>query len=131
MDRKRILIVEDELIIALSNRSVVQKLGHEVAGVAVSGEEAVEKALALTPDLILMDITLAGSLSGVEAAIRIKEKLSVPVIFISSNTDNRTLRDARETAPYGFLMKPVSEQDMSVMISSVFEQPQQDRARTL
>ncbi len=120
IDRKKILIVEDEMIIALHNSRIVERLGHEVAGRTASGEDAVKKALEIKPDLILMDISLSGKMNGVEAAIKIKESMDIPIIFLSSNSDSTAVSQANKTVPYGFLVKPASESDINTMISAIF-----------
>jgi PAS domain S-box-containing protein len=103
----QLLIVEDESIIAKDLERNVKKRGYQVVGIAGSGQEALQMALELHPDLILMDIRLNGTMDGVEAAIRIQEQANVPVIYLTSHSDERTLERAKATQPVGYLVKPI------------------------
>ncbi len=105
----RILVVEDELIIAKGIQKRLQTLGYCVAGSASSGEEAVEKALRLLPDLVLMDINLQGSMDGVTAAELIRTKADMPVIFLTAYADADTLERAKVTEPFGYIVKPFQD----------------------
>ncbi len=113
--KKKVLIVEDEMIIALLIERMVANLGHEVIGKVSSGEEAVTMALESEPDLILMDIRLQGELDGVEAMIKIRENKNIPVIYISGNTDAVHREKIEQTDYIEFLSKPItiSELDRS------------------
>ena len=102
----RVLIVEDEDIVAACLELTLQDFGYEVAARASSGEEAVRLAEEMRPDLILMDVTLDGVLDGIEAAGRIREQLNIPVVYLTALTDAETLRRARATGPSGYLVKP-------------------------
>ncbi len=102
----RILIVEDETIIARDLASTLVELGYAVAGMATSGEVAVVMARALLPDLVLMDIRLAGPLDGIGAAVQINGEREVPIIFLTSHADRDTLRRAALSAPLGYVLKP-------------------------
>ncbi len=105
----RILVVEDERIVALDLKAILRKLGYDLAGVAASGAEAVELCLALRPDLVLMDIFLKGDMDGVEAACVIQRECDIPVIYLTAHTDQDTLQRAKRTAPYGYVLKPVDK----------------------
>ncbi len=105
----RILVVEDELIIAKGIQKRLQALGYCVAGSASSGEEAVEKALRLLPDLVLMDINLQGAMDGVTAAELIRTKADMPVIFLTAYADADTLERAKVTEPFGYIVKPFQD----------------------
>jgi len=105
----RILVVEDELIIAKGIQKRLQALGYSVAGSASSGEEAVEKALRLLPDLVLMDINLQGAMDGVTAAELIRTKADMPVIFLTAYADADTLERAKVTEPFGYIVKPFQD----------------------
>lgn len=105
----RILVVEDERIVALDLKVILKRLGYCLAGVTTSGAEAVELCGALHPDLVLMDIFLKGDMDGVEAACHIQSQCDIPVIFLTSHTDQVTLQRAKRTAPYGYVLKPVDE----------------------
>jgi PAS domain S-box-containing protein len=105
----RILVVEDDNIVALELRERLQGLGYTVAGVASYGEEAVEKAESLQPDLVLMDIRLRGAMDGTEAAEQIRTRLELPVLYLTAYADEDTLRRAKVTGPYGYIIKPFDE----------------------
>lgn len=113
----KILVVEDERIIALNLKENLESLGYTVVGIAASGEKAVEKATQLCPDLVLMDIQLKGNIDGIQAAEQIWESLSIPVIFVTGHSDQCTLERATITAPFGYILKPVKEKELSVVIS--------------
>jgi response regulator of citrate/malate metabolism len=117
---KKILIVEDDSVIAAMNKFIVEALGYTVIDVVSTGEEAVKAAAKLKPDLIFMDIELAGKLTGVGAAKIIKEKLDVPIIYISGCSDAKMIKEAEQTQPYGFLIKPVSAKDIQHVLTSAF-----------
>jgi len=112
MPRKRLLIVEDEAVIAADLAGRLDKLGYEVCGIAVSGEDAMVKTAAEKPDIVLMDIALSGEMSGIEAAGELYARFGVPVIYLTAHADSRTLECARDTEPYGILLKPIRELDL-------------------
>ena len=105
----RILVVEDERVVALDLKAVLRRLGYTLAGVTSSGSEAMDLCQALRPDLVLMDIFLKGDMDGVDAACCIQTECDIPVIYLTSHTDQVTLQRAKRTAPYGYVLKPVDE----------------------
>jgi len=105
--RARILIVEDGLIIAEDLRRRCEALGYAVTGIAATGEDAVFIADRTRPDLVLMDIRLRGTMDGIEAARQIRTTLSIPIVYATSSSDEATLLRAKETEPFGYLLKPV------------------------
>ncbi|PWN06930.1 response regulator [Rhodohalobacter mucosus] len=114
---KKVLIVEDDLIIALSAEKMIQRLGLEVLKVVDTGEKAVETALNNKPDIILMDIRLAGEMDGVEAAFRIREELSKPrIIFVTGNADPGYRTKAEGTGYEAYLVKPIRLEDLRKII---------------
>ncbi|MFH1476540.1 MAG: response regulator [Verrucomicrobiota bacterium] len=116
MANARILIVEDEIIVAKDIQNSLTGLGYTVAGVADSGAEAVERAGVLKPDLILMDVMLKGAMDGIEAAERIRRKHSVPIIYLTAYTDDDTLRRAKATEAFGYLLKPFEDRELRTTI---------------
>lgn len=112
----RILIVEDESIVALDLRSTLEELGYQVVGTADTGEAAVELAMREHPDIVLMDIRLRGAMDGTEAAEQIRRRYNVPVIYLTAYSDDATLRRAQASEPYGYLLKPFAERDLQVAI---------------
>jgi PAS domain S-box-containing protein len=112
MTRKRILIVEDEVIISMTLREAVQGMGYEVVDLVTSGEDAIVAAGTLKPDLILMDIRLNGEMDGIEAAKEIHMRHDIPIIFLTAHSDQETLARAVHTNSYGYLIKPFREREL-------------------
>jgi diguanylate cyclase (GGDEF)-like protein/PAS domain S-box-containing protein len=108
----RILVVEDETIVALDLKNSLKVLGYDVVGTACSGEEAIAKADQTRPDLVLMDIILKGNMDGVQAADSIRSTLNIPVIFLTACADERTLQRAKVTEAFGYLLKPFEEREL-------------------
>ncbi len=113
---KRIMVVEDESIVALDIRNRLNILGYEVAGVFATGEEAVDKAGEVNPDLILMDIMLKGDLDGIDTADRISEHQRVPFIYLTAYADEETLKRAQNTGPFGYIIKPFEDRELKLSI---------------
>ena len=116
MNNERILIVEDEKIIAIDLQRRLERFGYNVVGMAGEGAEAVTLALELEPDIILMDIMLAGGIDGVQAAKTIKASKDIPFIFLTAYTDEKTLERAKEVQPYGYILKPFKERELYTTI---------------
>ena len=115
-DASKILIVEDEAIVAESLNDQLIHLGYQVCGTAANGEDALRIMENSNPDLVMMDIMLEGSMDGVEVASRIHEKKGIPVIFLSAYSDNETLQRAKVTEPFGYLIKPYKERELHTNI---------------
>lgn len=111
-----VLIVEDENIVARDIQNTLKHLGYTVAGIAATSEEAIQKAGATRPDLVLMDIMLKGYQDGVEAAQKISALHNIPVIYLTAFTDEKTLQRARITEPYGYVLKPFDERELQIAI---------------
>ncbi|MCK9580807.1 MAG: PAS domain S-box protein [Methanoregula sp.] len=109
MEKKAILIVEDEGITALDIKAILITHEYHVAGVVSSGELAIDAVNAQVPDLILMDIHLAGKISGIDAAEKILSTHNVPIIYLTAYSEPELVAQAKMTRPYGYLIKPVSE----------------------
>ena len=103
---KRVLIVEDEIISAMSMEIAIRVWGCQVVGMVTSGEDAIRIAEAEKPDVVLMDICLRGSINGIGAAREIINRLKIPVVFMTGYSDEETIRAARELKPLAFLEKP-------------------------
>jgi len=123
----RILVVEDERIVAEDIQDILRSLGHLVCGVASSGEEAIEKAGETRPDLVLMDIMLDGNMDGVEAAAQISAPLDIPVVYLTAYADDSTLERAKLTSPYGYVLKPFEERDVHSAIEMALHKHAVDR----
>jgi len=105
----RILVVEDENIVALDISNGLKRLGYQVVRINNSGEDAISSAIELKPDLILMDIQLKGQIDGIQAADVIRKKNNIPVIFLTAYADEATISRAKSAGPYGYLLKPFEE----------------------
>jgi CheY-like chemotaxis protein len=112
MYETKILIVEDQTIVALNIKSQLKNMGYAVPGTAVSGEEAIKEAELTNADLVLMDIMLKGDMDGIEAARIIKSRFGTPVIYLTACTDFETLERAKQTDPEGYISKPFKEEDL-------------------
>ncbi|MBI2860372.1 MAG: response regulator [Chloroflexi bacterium] len=115
-DQARILIVEDESVVALDLGQRIRNCGHEVAGIAATGGEAIEMAKRTRPGLVLMDIRLPGAMDGVEAANQIRKQLDIPVIFATAYGDDATLGRAKVTGPFGYIIKPIEEWELCAAV---------------
>ncbi|QHG16320.1 ATP-binding protein [Nostoc sp. ATCC 53789] len=116
MGQARILVVEDEVIVARAISSQLSQLGYVVTGTASSGKVAIAKALETQPELVLMDIILKGEMDGIATASHIREQLDVPVIFLTAYGDNNTLERAKITQPFGYIVKPFTTKDLKIAI---------------
>ncbi len=108
----KILIVEDEHIIALDLQARLKRQGYDVVGAVPSGEKALERAAVARPDLVLMDITLEGNMDGVQAGKRLREGFHIPVIYLTAHVDEATMQRAKITHPFGYLVKPYEEKTL-------------------
>ena len=113
---KRILIVEDEVIIAIDLQNKLEKLGHTVVGIVHSSDKVTDKIVSHNPDLILLDINIVGSRNGIEMAHIINEKHQIPFIYVTSYTDKHTLEEVKKTSPIGYIVKPFTLEDIRVEI---------------
>lgn len=116
MGKVNILIVEDEWITAQDIKISLEKLNYAVPATAVTGEEAIQKALEVQPDLVLMDIVLPGEIDGIEAAEQIHRCCNCPVVFLTAYSDAETLKRANATQPYGYLIKPFEDRELNTTI---------------
>lgn len=116
MAGNRILIVEDDGIIALHIQTILSKLGYQIAGIAASGIEAITLAEQKYPDLILMDISLQGDLDGVDVAEQLHRKSDTPIIYLTAYSDEKTLRRAKISDPFGYILKPFDERTLHATI---------------
>src|SRR5271157_1791071 len=116
MAKARIMVVEDEGVVAMQVAETLRGLGYEVPVIAMTGEEAVSKLLETEPDLVLMDIHLRGGVSGIEAAHRIRQRLDVPIVYLTAFSDSETLEQAQLTEPYGYVLKPFEEKSLHAIL---------------
>lgn len=123
-----ILIVEDEGIVAFNLQQRLTHMGYHVPDVAVSGTETLALVSESRPDLILMDIHIEGAMDGIDVAARIHETSPVPVIYLTAYSEDSTLERARQTRPYGYLIKPFSERELHATIQMALERHEVEKA---
>ncbi|MFM2167516.1 MAG: hypothetical protein RIS79_1887 [Verrucomicrobiota bacterium] len=116
IDRIRILIVENEGLVGCDMAATLGKLGYIVTGICASGEEALEKFDEMQPDLVLLDVHLAGEIDGIETARRLQIKSSVAILYVTACADLETVARARETHPQGYLLKPFSHDELRLAV---------------
>jgi CheY-like chemotaxis protein len=120
MAMARILIVEDERLIAFDLQRRLTRLGYTVVALAASGVEAIQQALALHPDVVLMDIRLQGDMDGVEAAQQIHASAAIPVVFMTAYVDADTQRRVEAISPWGCLYKPFTSHQVQLALEHIF-----------
>lgn len=114
--KTKILVVEDEAIVAKDISVCLEKIGYEVIATFSKGEKALTFLEDNSPDLVLMDIMLAGDISGIDASARIKKDYDIPVVFLTAYADEKTISRAKITEPYGYIIKPFKEIDLRTSI---------------
>ena len=123
----RILIVEDQAIVAIDIQTQLESLGYRVVGTAASAAEACRKVASLRPDLVLMDIHLDEAADGIDAAARIRQRHRTPVVFLTAYLDPDTLQRAQQVEPYGYIVKPFSSRDLHTTIQMAVYKSRIDR----
>ncbi|MDE2430470.1 MAG: response regulator, partial [Burkholderiales bacterium] len=113
----RVLIVEDESIVALDLQRRLIRLGYDVPRVVASHDQALRGVTELSPDIVLMDIHISGDIDGIDTAA----KIHVPVIYLTAYSEEKTLERAKATQPYGYLVKPFSERELHATIQMALE----------
>ncbi|WP_292377269.1 response regulator [Methanosarcina sp. UBA289] len=127
----RILVVEDEHIVAMGIKKMLKSLGYTVTGIASSGEDAISKAESTFPDVVLMDIMLKGDMDGVEAAMEIKKMFNVPVVYLTAYSDSKILERAKRTEPFGYIIKPFDEKDLYSSIEVALQRYRKEKSESL
>ncbi len=122
----KILIVEDENIVAWDIKEALEKLGHTVVASVVSGAEAIQIAATARPDVVLMDIRLEGDMDGIAAAAEIYSRFDIPVIYLTAHADDHTLERATATNPFGYLVKPFRQRELHTTIQVALRRHQQE-----
>ncbi|MBN2102495.1 response regulator [bacterium] len=115
-DQIKILVVEDEGIVAEDIFQSLENMGYKVPQVVSSGQEAIKTIPSLQPDIVLMDIVLRGTLNGIETSKRIKKRFDIPIIYLTAYADRDTLEKAKKTEPYGYLLKPFDDRELRITI---------------
>lgn len=133
MPKPRLLLVEDEMLVAADMEERLEYLGYTVVDLAASGEDALSLAATTQPDLVLMDIMLQGSMDGIAAATQLRAALQVPVVFLTAYADDTLVRRAQQAEPYGYLLKPFEERLLKITIDMALAKHhmEQERARLL
>lgn len=116
MSKKKVLVVEDEAIVAKDISVCLKKIGYDVLGTLSKGEKVIPAIKEERPDLVLMDIMLAGEMTGIEVSKLIKEEFDIPVVFLTAYADEKTISKAKVTEPYGYVIKPFKEIDLRTSI---------------
>jgi two-component system, sensor histidine kinase and response regulator len=112
----KILITEDEVLIARDLEATLQDLGYAVVGIAHDGMSALQKVAETQPDIVLMDIVMPGELDGIDTAEQIRDRFQIPVIYLTAYADSDTLRRAKITEPFGYVLKPFQPQNLNIAI---------------
>ena len=116
---KRVLLVEDDFILALVHRKYLEKIGCEVIDSVTCGEDAIQSVLKNSPDFILMDIRLDGEMDGIDAMIEIQKQSNIPVIYVTGNSEPSVLEKASKTSMKGFLIKPLHLEELKKIIETI------------
>jgi len=122
----KILVVEDEKIVALDLKRRLTKLGYEVTGTASSGDKALALVSQELPNVILMDIHIQGRIDGIEVAAMLQRIHSIPIIYLTAYSEEKTLARAKTTKPYGYLLKPFSDRELHIIIQVSLERYHSD-----
>jgi len=116
MKKPKIIVVEDEHIIAMEIQERLRKIGYEVPAIFSSGEEVVKEVKNINPDLIIMDIMLEGKMDGIEAAEKLQNQFDIPLVYLTAYSDKETLERAKITQPFGYILKPLEERELHTTI---------------
>jgi DNA-binding NarL/FixJ family response regulator len=116
MAKAKILLIEDEAVVALEVQTRLLQMGYDVAGICNTGEDAIARAVEIKPDILVTDIMLAGKINGIEAARQIRAKYGTAVIYITAYSDDATLRQAASTEPCGYIVKPYDPRTLRATI---------------
>ena len=125
----RLLIVEDEAIVAADIEDRLGKLGYKIDAIADTGEEAIALATRLKPDLVLMDVMLKSAMRGTDAAVRIGGELKIPVVYLTANADDQTFFAALDSSPFGYVLKPFQDRELQIAIEIALYKHRLDRER--
>ncbi len=127
MKSRKILIVEDDRLIALDYELSLEKLGFVITSIVETGEDAIEHATTEKPDLVLMDINLKSKMDGIDAAEVIYSQLRIPVIFVTAFSESKLIARAKKTGSFGFLLKPFNRTELDVMVEMALDKASVER----
>jgi two-component system cell cycle sensor histidine kinase/response regulator CckA len=125
--KERVLIVEDEAIVAKDIAATLKGMSYQIAGICATGQDAVNKAASTRPDIVLMDIMLPGGMDGIDAGLQIQSTLNIPVVFLTAHADEATLTRAKAIAPYGYLIKPFADRELEVALETALFRADMER----
>jgi CheY-like chemotaxis protein len=133
MSKIKILVVEDEVVIAMDLQQRLIRLGYDVPVIVGNGEEAIDTVVKLRPSLVMMDIRLQGEMDGIQAAQRIRREARIPVIFLTAHSDDTTLQRAKMAEPFSYIVKPFNERELKASIEMALHRHslEEDRAQIL
>jgi len=124
----KIMVVDDEAVIALRLQQMLTKMGYDVVDVSYSGEDALENARSLRPDLILMDIMIPENLNGITVAEIVKSELDIPVIFLTAFSEEKIINRAKQAEPYGYILKPFQDRELKAAIEIALYKKEMEEA---
>jgi PAS domain S-box-containing protein len=116
MEKARIIVIEDDVVIAVEIEQSLQLMGHDVVARAYNGEDSIRLAKQHKPDIMIMDIRLQGDMDGIQAAHIIRERFNIPIVFLAAHLDQERIEQSKLTLPFGYILKPVQQRDIRVTI---------------
>ncbi|HSH66304.1 MAG TPA: LytTR family transcriptional regulator DNA-binding domain-containing protein [Bacteroidia bacterium] len=129
MEKFKVVIVEDELIIAEDIKEILETASYEIIGIAASAEEALQLFNTILPDIVLVDVSIKGNVDGIQLATIMREKFNFPFIYITSYTNKSVIERAKLTKPYGYLVKPYKEQDVLIAVELALSNSTMDKLK--
>lgn len=126
LSKPKILVVEDESIVAKDLQMILERLGYRVVAMAASGSEALNLAIRHQPDLVLMDIVIKGEIDGIQTAQKIRSHINIPIIYLTAYADQKTLKRAKLTEPYGYIIKPFEDREIHAVVEMALHKYAQD-----
>jgi len=124
----KIMVVEDEAVIAIRLQERLTEMGYHVVGISYSGEEAMKQARRLRPDLVLMDIMIPGKMDGVVVAKWVKAELDIPVIFLTAFSEDKIIERAKQAKPYGYIVKPFQDRELKASVEVALYKKETEKA---
>lgn len=125
---KKVLIVEDEFSIALDIKISLEKLDYVIVGIASNYKEAMKYSVETMPDIVIMDINISGDKNGIEAAEDIYAKYKIPIVFLTANGDDATFKEALQSKPFGFILKPFNIKELSFTLQIALQKQLENKS---
>ncbi|GAB4310057.1 MAG: histidine kinase dimerization/phosphoacceptor domain -containing protein [Methanobacteriaceae archaeon] len=129
MANEKILVVEDEELVAQDIKVILEDLGYQVPAMVASGEEAVKKVKKINPDSVLIDIMLEGKMDGIEAAEKIKQLYDIPIVYITAYGNEEVVQRAKKTEPHGYILKPFQEKELQISLEMALYKHEAEKTR--